>query len=438
MISELLDILKKDDDLFGWNLKAIHTKSYQLFFVRQRLDMNRETNIETYQITIFRKLIVNEEEKIGSSSFEVYETMTPQEIREKLVIQKNRCQYTANHLFTLPKKQDLKPVSKEVEFDGHSLKEAAFIAADALFEADKYDKGYINSSEIFINYEENRYFDSNNNIFLYCKAYGQIEFVVSWADKSEEIELYKFIEFDKLDNDFIQNEANKMLVEASNRIKAQPTPEIANCKLMLTNEAARDFFRYFLNRCRTDHIYAKSSDVKIGTDLQKNAGKGDKISIRLEPTMKNSTKGLSFDKDGIVLKKLVLIDKGIVKNLWGSNASAQYLSVPVNGIYQNMVVNTGTMNNNDLANETYLEVVSFSDFDVDMITGDFGSEIRLAYLYNKTKGEKQIVSGGSVSGNINDMLATMRFSNESIQLNYYLGPRFVLLDHVKFLQAKKG
>lgn len=438
MISELLDLLKKDEELFGWNVKVMNKKSYQLFFIRQQLDMNRETNIDSYVITIFKKIIVNKEEKMGSATFEVYASMSKKEIEEKLKIQKERCQYTINKAFHLAKKQDLKPVSKDVEFDGHSLKEAAFIAADALFEADKYDKGYINSSEIFIHYEEIRYFDSNNNIFLFCKAYGQIEFVVSWSDRNEEIELYKFIEFDKLDTQFIHNEANKMLVEASNRMKAQPTPEISHCKLMLTNEAARTFFCYFMNRCKTDFIYVKLSDVNIGTNLQPNAGKADKISIRLEPIMKNSTKGLLFDKDGIVLKKLVLIDKGIVKGLWGSNATAQYLSTPVHGLYQNMVVNTGTMNSNELSNETYLEVVSFSDFDVDLVTGDFGSEIRLAYLYNKNKGERQIVSGGSVSGNINDMLSSMRFSNESVQLNYYLGPKFVLLDHVKFLKAKKG
>ena len=52
------------------------------------------------------------------------------------------------------------------------------IAADALFEADKYHDGYINSSEIFIDFEEIRFFDSNGNIFLYTKESGKIEIVV--------------------------------------------------------------------------------------------------------------------------------------------------------------------------------------------------------------------------------------------------------------------
>ena len=170
------------------------------------------------------------------------------------------------------------------------------------------------------------------------------------------------------------------------------------------------------------------SDYDVSYNIQKKSSKADLLTIRLEPTLKNSTKGSPFDNDGVALKKLPIIEKGVVKNLWGSNDKSQYLNKQVHGNYSNIVVNAGTLVNDDLADENYLEIISLSDFSIDPITGDFGSEIRLAYLYSKGK-ERQIVTGGSISGNVNLSLDTVRFTNETIQHNNYIGPRKVMLDN---------
>ena len=131
----------------------------------------------------------------------------------------------------------------------------------------------------------------------------------------------------------------------------------------------------------------------------------------------------------MALKKLPIIEKGVVKNLWGSNSKSQYLNKQVHGNFSNIVVNAGTLKEDDLADENYLEIISLSYFSIDPITGDFGSEIRLAYLYNKGK-DKQIVTGGSISGNINTSLDNVRFTNETVQHNNYIGPKKVFLDKV--------
>ena len=147
--------------------------------------------------------------------------------------------------------------------------------------------------------------------------------------------------------------------------------------------------------------------------------------------MKHSTKGAPFDEEGLALKKLSVIEKGVVKNLWGSNAYSQYLHKIPNGNYKNMVVNSGTLQEEDLEDETYVEVIALSGFEIDTVTGDFGSEIRLAYLHQKNK-EKIVITGGSVSGNVYDSIDTVLFSNETEQINNYFGPKKVLLDKVNF------
>jgi PmbA protein len=174
MISNLLNILKNDERLFGWNIKVTTTSSYQLFFIRQQLDMNREVVTDDYDVTIFIKEENRVKTKVGSASFKIYSTMSEEEVKAKIDEQIILSKYTLNQGYNLPKKVNLKPVTKEKSFSGYSLKEAAFIAADALFEADKYHDGYINSSEIFIDFEEIRFFDSNGNVFLYTKESGKI------------------------------------------------------------------------------------------------------------------------------------------------------------------------------------------------------------------------------------------------------------------------
>ena len=167
MISNLLDLLKNNPKLHAWNCKIVSKDSYQLFFVKQDLDMNREVYVDEYIINIFTHKMVNNKEMMGKATFSIYPTMTIEEVENKINEQIELCKYTLNKAYKLPKKSNIKPVYKEREFENYSLKEAAFVAADALFEADKFNKGYINSAEIFINYEETRYFDSNDNVFLY-------------------------------------------------------------------------------------------------------------------------------------------------------------------------------------------------------------------------------------------------------------------------------
>ena len=227
---------------------------------------------------------------------------------------------------------------------------------------------------------------------------------------------------------FIQNEATKTLIEASNRIKAVKTPSIANIKVLLTGEYVKEYFYHFASKVRTDNIYSNLSTVKLGENIQEEK-EADKITIRLEPTLKNSTYGASFDNEGIGLKRLHIIDKGVVKNMWGSNAKSQYINKPVNGTYSNFVVNAGTLTQQELEEENYLEIITLSGFDIDTLTGDFGSEIRLAYLHQRNK-ETQIVTGGSISGNVYSSLNTVRFNNETKQMNNYIGPINVLIDNV--------
>jgi len=429
MIKTILEVLNSNSNIYNYNVSETITDSYQLFFIKQDLDMNREAVVTKYNVTIYTL----ENDKIGEVSFKLFDSMDKQEIENKIKEQIKLCKYTANKMFTFPRKKETKPVTKDKTFDGYSLKDAAFIAADALFEADKYENGYINSSEIFINYEENHFYDKAGNNFVYTKVYGQIEFIVTFTSKVEEIELYKFIDFGTLDANYIQQEANKLFIEAGARSKAIPTPAIKNAKVMLTGDMVKEYFNAFANRARVESVYRNFTNYKEGMVIQ-DKEECDKLYISLVPTMKGSTKGRPYDEDGVVLKKTQIIENGVVKSLWGSNSISQYLDKNVVGNIQNIVAGAGSISEEDLKNEEYVELVSLSGFDIDPITGDFGSEIRLAYYYKDNT--RVAITKGSVSGNVLDTLNEVRFAFEKKQQNDFEGPKFVLLPKASFMHGE--
>ena len=84
MISNLLNILKSDERLYGWNVKVTTTSSYQLFFIRQQLDMNRVVVVDDYDVTIFIKEENRVRTKVGATSFKIYSTMSEDEVKAKL------------------------------------------------------------------------------------------------------------------------------------------------------------------------------------------------------------------------------------------------------------------------------------------------------------------------------------------------------------------
>jgi PmbA protein len=67
-----------------------------------------------------------------------------------------------------------------------------------------------------------------------------------------------------------------------------------------------------------------------------------------------------------------------------------------------------------------VEIVSFSWFNPDPVTGDFSTEIRLGYVVNGNG--RRPFKGGLLIGNVLDALANVRWSRETGFYGNYFGP----------------
>ena len=94
----------------------------------------------------------------------------------------------------------------------------------------------------------------------------------------------------------------------------------------------------------------------------------------------------------------------------------------------NFEVDGGEKSAADLITGDYLEIVEFSDFQVDAMTGDIFGEIRLAYYHDGDTITP--VSGGSVSGDLKEALKEMYMSVNTRRYNNVEIPSVTRLEKV--------
>jgi predicted Zn-dependent protease len=130
-----------------------------------------------------------------------------------------------------------------------------------------------------------------------------------------------------------------------------------------------------------------------------------------------------FDSDGSPGQRRSIVNHGVLERFWARQRYAQYLQVPATGNFANMEIAAGSHRFADLmqGDGPLYHIVAFSAMSPDPITGDFVGEIRLGYELQG--GQAHPIKGGSISGNLFAALSTAQFSQETVFLGNYLGPR---------------
>ena len=169
------------------------------------------------------------------------------------------------------------------------------------------------------------------------------------------------------------------------------------------------------------NIYSKYSTYEVGMQVQGENAAGERLNITLRSSV-------PYSNDGIKMHDCELIKDGVLMNVHGGLRMSQYLKVQPTGEYNKLLVDNGSESIADMKKGRVLHVVSFSDFNMNAMTGHFAGEIRLAYLYDN--GSVSLVTGGSVNGSIIDAQHDLVFSEERYDSSAYSGPYAVLLKDV--------
>ncbi|MFA5523068.1 MAG: metallopeptidase TldD-related protein [Tissierellales bacterium] len=429
MIERIKEILSSIEGLNGWKLNEKRTESKELFFIKKELDMNRGKNVHHIMLTVYKDFDQDGKKYRGSSATAIHPTMNEEEIKKAISDALYAAGFVKNEYYPLVEpKVEIQPIM-ENRFRLESMSSWMPKLTDEIFIGDKYNKGWINSAELFLDNVKIRILNSQGVDASYETYRGELEFITNWKeDESEEVELYQDILFSDYDEKLISESVDEMLKICRDKAIAKPTPMLENIPVILSGEPVKEFFYYYYDQAAARSVYEQTSTAKIDQNIQGEDVKGDKVNIAIDPYLDNSTSSSPYDEDGIRLAKATLYEDGILKRYWGNTRFSYYLGIKPTGNIRNIIVEGGNKTLEEMKDGPYLELKVFSDFQMDSLTGDFAGEIRLGW-YND--GEKIVpITGGSISGNIKEVHKEMYLSKETQKTNNFRGPKSIKLLNV--------
>ncbi len=408
-----------------WKIIQKDVNSKEFFFVRDVLDMDRAKEVKKYEVTVYKEFVSGGKSYMGSSTVHIHPTMSESEASAVLAKAYFAAGFVKNDPYPL-----VEPNKKKIGTSCKIFEDTQKIIDSVLNTT--VDGAWLNSSEFFLNHEKVRILNSKGVDVSFEKDTLEVEFITTAKAEGEEIELYWNVKssgfFSKLPDKV--EEALKVTLE---RAKAQPTPKLKEVPVIFDLDGTKEILGYYVQRASALNVYEHISDAKIGEQMQ-GKPKGSVLTMYVDPTVKNSYFSRPFDNDGFELKKIKIIDKGTLISYWGNVRFSYYLNSAPTGELTNFVVEGGEKSVEELRNGSYVELKSFSDFQMNPLTGDFAGEIRLGWYHD---GKNVVpITGGSVSGNIKDVQEEMEFSEEIVQDGNYVGPIALRIPNAKIAGIK--
>jgi PmbA protein len=414
----LLSVLNAFDGL-EYTVRIVTLTRSERYNIKRETEMNRRVETTHIYLNVYNVFEEDGKRYRGSYSTEIHPTATEAEIRETIQQGVYAAGFVKNDYYPLP---GVQPMAEAAVSDlaGQDFDAVLNDLCAAFYANDNQPNGNISYGEFFITKKDTRIINSNGVDVRYTAYEVYVETAIHWRKDGRENEITEAYRFSHANAETLKENIRRLFETADHRANAVPTPVVSDIPVLLTGECLSDFFSFYKAQSEAMYIFRKFSTWEKGQDILGAEAAGDRLTLMLEPALPGSTLSNPYDNDGKALSTQVVIKDGIMQEIWGSTRWAFYLQIPPTGSIESFHVTGGTATDEELRQSPYIEVVSFSGFQMNDITGDFGSEIRLGYYHN---GETTVpITGGSVSGNIHKVQANKRMSVAERQYNHYRGP----------------
>lgn len=427
-MKKLIEILKANKGVDEYKIVKVDTSSTELFFIKDKLQMNRGKDVTHINVNVYKNFEIDGVKFKGSSSTKISLSETKAEIKDKIDKAALAASFVKNAYYELPKpSKEIAPEILSAFKEGDPVESIGKLVSD-LYSQDNQFGAFVNSCEFFIDKKHSRLINSNGIDLSFESYRGEIELIVEANGESESIELFSDMHFSDYDPKWIKEAVKNQLKNASLRATAVVMPNVKDVPIILRTEGSVGFWNYYGFAASARSKYEHLHQNKIGDNIQGEGVKGDKVTVTMKPVIPNSIASRYYDSDGVFLKDTAAIEDGILKKYIASSRFAQYLNIEVTGELGNISVTPGKKTVKELKSGPYLELISFSDFQMDPITGNFGGEFRLGIYFD---GEKEIpVKQGTISANMNQAQKEMYFSKELIKIENYICPEVIKFTNI--------
>ena len=419
MIEKILAALK-ESGVEQYQITESREESAELFFIRRSLDMRRIKEIRQAEVVVYKEFWEGENHLMGSASVQVQESFSQEEMAGLFRDALYAAGFVKNKFSELYPGQTQEARAVSDGFGGRSLTEIAGEFSGAMFAEDREEEVFLNSAEIFATKVTRRILNSRGVDVGYEKNRVEGEFVVQ-CTAGQDVETYQDFAYDGMNTDALRQKVRRAMEMTRARAEAQSAPPAGEYRVILSGPYVKTILGYYVERSGSYMIYPEYSSFRQGCDVQGGDVEKERINLTLKATV-------PYSAEGIPMKDRRLVQDGKLQFIHGGNRFAYYLQVEPTGNYAGFQAPQGSVSLEEMRRTPCLEVVNFSDFQMDELGGHFGGEIRLGFLYD---GEKRIpVTGGSINGNILDVQKKLVFSREMQVEKEFEGPMAVCLEGV--------
>lgn len=421
-MKRIIDALTANQQVSDYKITENKCKSYQLFFVKGKLETVRTADTRDIQVTVY----VDHGEFKGDSSFLVYPSTTVEDLARLVEEAVQKALLIQNKTYTLPT-AETGSYSVESNFEGKALPELAEMIARNVFAANTLENANLNSVEVFVNRYTDRVCNSRGIDKTQTRYDAMVEAIPTYNGEAQSVELYQQYNFASLDEVQIQAEISEKLRDVKARYEAVTPEKIENCAVILNKQELSELCQNIVGDLNYGTVYARAGLFHKGDAIQKDPT-GDKLNITMAGELPGNIRSAKFDGDGMAMRSISVVEDGVAVNYYGANRFGQYLGETPTGNLRCMLVSPGSACN-CLKKPPYLEVVSMSGLQVDTFNDYIGGEVRLAYYHD---GEKlRPVTGISITGKLSAVLSAIRFSQETGVYDGYNGPVKAILKGMK-------
>ena len=138
--------LESNARVTDYKINIHEIKSYEMFFVKGKLETVRRTNTCDTQVTVY----VSHEEFLGNSDFLVYPSTTEEQLTELIAQAAAKALLINNKPYALPS-DETGEYTVESNFADFRPEDLAAKVANTVFSANELPDGSLNSVEVFLN-----------------------------------------------------------------------------------------------------------------------------------------------------------------------------------------------------------------------------------------------------------------------------------------------
>jgi predicted Zn-dependent protease len=430
----MLDLIKaalgRHDGATDWTLRRVRSRSTQLYLIGRSIENLREVETEEYELDVYndhpfpadfrdRDGAAPAGPARGSASVTLVPGMRGA-VAERIADAVAMARLVHSPRFDLPERAEAACASpgSASGTSGNSARAAAVSFAEELWGLVERERGVrLSAAELFLTTTDLELHNSRDlqvgtsttrllsEIVLLARGDGG-------SSTDEEAEHFRQIETRQLPGLRLEEQVAEAARFARDTLRTR-APRTRVGPVVLEGEALVTLFDAFAFQASARAAYQKLATTELGQSvLGDRQVKGDELTIGSNALRPYGLGSYRFDPDGVPGQEVLLIENGILRRRVAGQRYAQYLGVPATGQMGAIEVAAGTAPLPELVRgEPVLRVVKFSSPEVDPVTGDFGTEIRLAYEEDGSGGEPQPVKGGSVSGNVFDAFADARLAS---------------------------